>query len=233
MSAQTIFVTGTDTGVGKTHISCALLRQLRAQKLKACGYKPVASGCVDTPQGLRNDDALALQEAAATREPYEYINPYAFAPAIAPHLAARAAGVRVKTTQLDAAHAELAARYDWLVVEGAGGWLVPLNEDLTFAGWVAQRGWPVLLVVGMRLGCINHALLSAEAIMRRARLVGWVANVLPPQMAELGDNIETLKRRMPAPLLGVMPVGADAPLDLQTLLSRSRERPEIPDAEEP
>ena len=126
----------------------------------------------------------------------------------------------------------MAARYDWVLVEGAGGWQVPLNERDTFADWVAGHDWPVLLVVGMRLGCINHALLSAESITRRTRLAGWVANALPPQMTELEDNIDTLQRRMPAPLLGVMPADEMMALDLQPLLSRSREFPGTPDAAE-
>lgn len=231
MSAQNIFVTGTDTSIGKTYIACALLRQLRAAGHTACGYKPVASGCEQTRQGLRNDDALALQRASASKLPYEQINPYAFEPAIAPHLAAKAAAQRIKTTVLDEAHVRLAVAHDVVVIEGAGGWLVPLNDDISFAGWVAQHDWPVLLVVGMRLGCINHALLSAESIQRRTRLLGWVANVLPPEMPELQGNIETLQRRISAPLLGVMPVDAEAPLDLSLLLSRSREPLETPDAE--
>jgi len=199
----TLFVTGTDTGAGKTFVSCALLRALREQGVAACGYKPVASGCERTAEGLRNDDVLALQSAAGTTEPYASLNPYAFELPIAPHLAARAAGVSVELQQLNAAHAELQARYRLVVVEGAGGWQVPLNERETFADWVAQQQWPVLLVVGMRLGCINHALLSAESIARRAPLLGWVANVLPPEMSFLKENIEALERRMPAPRLEI------------------------------
>lgn len=195
---STLFITGTDTGVGKTYVSCALLRQARG---RACGFKPVASGCERGPDGLRNEDALALQAAAATTEPYAAINPYAFEPAAAPHLAARAAGVTVERSRLDAAHDALAARHAQVLVEGAGGWLVPLNEQETFADWVAARQWPVLLVVGMRLGCINHALLSAESIARRTRLLGWLANPLPPQMPLLAENISALQARMPAPRL--------------------------------
>ncbi len=210
----TIFVTGTDTGVGKTRISCGLLKQLRAEGVSACGYKPVASGCEQTPQGLRNEDALALQEAAQTTEDYGCINPYAFAPAIAPHLAAKAVGVNLNITLLNQAHDELALSYDWVVTEGAGGFLVPLNDETTFGDWAAQRRWPVLLVVGMRLGCINHALLSAEAIARRGQLLGWVANVLSPDMPQLQENIETLRARISAPLLGVVPYGGEASLDL-------------------
>jgi dethiobiotin synthetase len=224
----TIFVTGTDTGVGKTRISCGLLRQLRAEGLSACGYKPVASGCEKTPQGLRNEDALALQEAAQTNEDYGCINPYAFEPAIAPHLAAKAVGVNVNVTLLNQAHDELALNYSWVVTEGAGGFLVPLNDDITFGEWAAQRRWPVLLVVGMRLGCINHALLSAEAIARRGLLAGWVANAVSPDMPQLQENIDALIARMPAPLLGVVSYGGEVKLDLDTLKQRITDSPEFP-----
>lgn len=203
MTARSLFITGTDTGVGKTFVACALLKQLRQQGLSVCGYKPVASGCERTAAGLRNDDALALQRAAETSEAYEQINPYAFEPAIAPHLAAAAAGVRIEPARLNEAHAQLARRHELIMVEGAGGWQVPVNEHITFADWVASQGWPVILVVGMRLGCINHALLSAEAISRRSTLMGWVANPLPPGMPMLAENIQTLRERMPAPLLTV------------------------------
>ena len=199
--ARTFFITGTDTGVGKTFVTGALLQQLRYQGVNVCGYKPVASGCERTAAGLRNEDALALQSAAGTSEAYERINPYAFEPAIAPHLAAAAAGVRIELSRLNQAHAQLAAHHDVIVVEGAGGWLVPLNEKDTVADWVAENDWPVILVVGMRLGCINHALLSAEAIARRCKLIGWIANPLPPQMPMLTETIQALRERMPAPLL--------------------------------
>lgn len=198
----TLFVTGTDTGVGKTRVACALLRAMRAQGLRVCAYKPVASGCEQTDAGLRNADALELQQAAETAEAYEHINPYAFEPPIAPHLAAAEAGVAIDLQRLDAVHADLAARYDWVIVEGAGGWQVPLSGEATFADWVARRQWPVLLVVGMRLGCINHALLSAESIRRRTLLAGWVANILPPRASHLPENIAALKSFMPVPLLG-------------------------------
>jgi dethiobiotin synthetase len=213
----TLFVTGTDTGIGKTHIACALLRQLRAEGISACGYKPVSAGCAVTPQGLRNDDALALQLAAGTDEPYARINPYAFEPAVAPHLAARAAGIAISTAQLDQAHAQLTACYDWIVIEGAGGWLVPLNDQLTFGDWATQRRWPVLLVVGMRLGCLNHALLTAESIARNGRLAGWLANVLAPEMPLLQENIATLRTRIAAPLIGIAAYGGSVTLDLQAL----------------
>lgn len=204
--ARTLFITGTDTGAGKTRAACALLLRARADGLRACGYKPVASGCVRDAQGAwRNDDALALIAASAdSGAAYAQVNPYAFEPPVAPHLAARAAGVRVQLSMLDAAHAALARDHELVVAEGAGGWLVPLNEDLSFASWVERHNWPVILVVGMKLGCLNHALLSVESITRRTRLAGWIANVLPPRMDLLDENLAELRERIAAPLLGVI-----------------------------
>lgn len=204
---NTVFVTGTDTGVGKTHVSCALLQAARARGIRACGYKPVASGCTRAADGrLYNDDALALQAAAGTDEAYEAINPYAFEPPLAPHLAAALAGQTILRERLDRGADALAARHEWLLVEGAGGWQVPLDETSGFAEWVAARGWPVLLVVGMRLGCISHALLTAESIRHSgARLLGWVANELPPAQDALEGNIATLQNRLGVPLLGRLP----------------------------
>lgn len=202
--AVTVFVTGTDTGVGKTTLGAALLRAARAQGVDACGYKPVASGAHRGAHGLRNADARQLRAAAGDTEPYAAINPYVFAPAIAPHLAAAEAGVRIDPRRLDTAHRALARRHDWILVEGAGGWRVPLGPRLEMSDWVAGHGWPVILVVGMRLGCLNHALLSAESIARRTRLLGWVASELPPRQPRLEANIAELCSRMPAPLLGRM-----------------------------
>lgn len=207
MNAKTLFITGTDTGVGKTTVACALIRLAREQGIRVCGWKPVATGCARGPKGLRNADTLALQKAAGTREPYERLNPYAFEPAIAPHLAAQAAGREIRVRELDRVHAELASDYELIVVEGAGGWMVPLNETWTLASWVAEHEWPVLLVVGMRLGCLNHALLTAESIRRRVPFAGWVANVLPPAMPALNENIESLKQRLSARYWGVLPEG--------------------------
>jgi dethiobiotin synthetase len=222
--ATTLFITGTDTGVGKTRIACGLLQRLRNEGRSAAGFKPVASGAKATAQGLRNDDALALQAQSTPGLDYAAVNPYCFAPPIAPHLAAREAGVEIDCAVLNTAHAALAARHAWVVVEGAGGWLVPLSRQSSFADWVAGRGWPVLLVVAMRLGCINHALLSAEAIQRRGSLLGWVANRIPPEPERVQDNIEALRERLPAPLLGIVPAGATiediaALLDVRCLTS--------------
>ena len=207
---RTIFVTGTDTGVGKTRIAHALLQRLRAEGLSAAGFKPLASGAERTAEGLRNDDALLLHAASTPGLSYEEVNPWCFEPAIAPHLAAREAGVDIGLAALDAAHDRLARGHDRVVVEGAGGWLVPLNARHSYADWVGQRGWPVILVVAMRLGCINHALLSAESIQRKTRLLGWVANVMPPVQDRLRDNIDTLRTQLPAPLLATVPAGASA-----------------------
>lgn len=206
-------MTGTDTGVGKTLAACALLHRARAEGLYARGYKPVASGSVMTPRGMRNADALALLQAAG--EPvdcadsvYASVNPYCFEPPIAPHLAAREIGLSIDPARLDAGHASRARHADFVVVEGAGGWQVPLCREFGFGDWVAARRWPVILVVGMRLGCINHALLSAEVISRRCRLLGWVANCLPPVMSRVEENIDTLRRLMPAPCIGEFVIDA-------------------------
>ncbi|HEY1077284.1 MAG TPA: dethiobiotin synthase [Fontimonas sp.] len=223
VASNTLFVTGTDTGVGKTLVSCALLRQARARGIRAAGYKPVASGCERIDGQLRNDDALALLAESSPGLAYAAVNPIALEPAIAPHLAAKQVGIDIDPIALTTGHLALTQQHQRVVVEGAGGWRVPLNDQVGFDDWVAARQWPVLLVVGLRLGCINHALLSAEAIMRRTRLVGWVANLVPPQQDNWQDNVESLKTRMPAPLCGIVPTGADisaaaAALDLADFL---------------
>lgn len=220
---QTIFVTGTDTGVGKTYAACALIRALCAEGFKVGAMKPIASGCEPSEDGLRNDDALALIAATGRALRYDDVNPYAFEPPIAPHLAAAAVGVDIDFAVLDAAHARLAADCEVLVVEGAGGWRVPLSAEAGhagYAGWVTGRDWPVLLVVGLRLGCLNHALLTAESIARRVPLVGWIANRLPPEQPAWRDNVATLTQLLPAPLLGCLSPDADAvaAIDIRALL---------------
>lgn len=211
--ARTLFVTGTDTAAGKTRAACALIRVARARGIKVCGWKPVATGCERTADGLRNADALALQAAAGTREPYELLNPAAYEHAVAPHLAAALERRPIRITDLDRAHAELASRYDLVVAEGAGGWRVPLDEAWTLGAWVAEHEWPVVLVVGLRLGCLNHAMLTAEAVARETRLAAWIGNVLPPEMELLADNLATLRDRLAAPCWGVISAGADALAD--------------------
>ncbi|MEQ8798409.1 MAG: dethiobiotin synthase [Salinisphaeraceae bacterium] len=213
-----LFVTGTDTEIGKTYVAAALIRSLRAAGLRVAPFKPVSAGCERTAEGLRNEDALALMEAAGGGFDYDDVNPVALAEPVAPHLAAADNGLVIDPAVLDAAHARLAASADLVVVEGAGGWRVPLTPALDTADWVAGHGWPVLLVVGMRLGCLNHALLSAEGIARRTQLVGWVANVLPPAQPRWQDNVASLRARMPESAVhAVIRPGADPDAAVQPL----------------
>ncbi len=200
------FVTGTDTGVGKTWAACALIVALRQGQWRVSGMKPVASGCRPTPEGLHNDDALALRAVSSAAMAYGLVNPYAFEPAIAPHIAAREAGVGVRFDAILAAARMLARENDCLVVEGVGGWRVPLGEDGDVAALAARLGLPVVLVVGLRLGCLNHALLSAQAIADAGLpLAGWVGSTLDPDMDRLEDNLTTLREGMAAPCLGILP----------------------------
>lgn len=201
-----LFVTGTDTEVGKTVAGCSLLAGLNALGVRTAAMKPVASGCEPTPDGLRNEDALALMATASVRHTYAQVNPVALAPAIAPHLAAAEAGAVIDVPDLAAAAQRLAADADLLLVEGAGGWRVPLTADAGFADLAAALGYPVVLVVAVRLGCINHALLTAEAVQRDGlSLAGWVANVMNPGEPRLEQQLETLRMRLPAPCLGTLP----------------------------
>jgi dethiobiotin synthetase len=200
------FVTGTDTGVGKTLVSAALLRALRGRGLAVAGMKPVASGAVRTPDGLRNEDALALAAESSRPWPYATINPYCFEPAIAPHIAAAEAGVGIRLESIATAFDSLRAGSDVVVVEGAGGFLVPLGSRLSFADLPGALGLGVILVVGLRLGCLNHALLTVEAMSRRNHFfVGWVGNQIDPSFDRLDANLGVLRERLPAPCLGVIP----------------------------
>ncbi|WJW75728.1 dethiobiotin synthase [Thiohalobacter sp. IOR34] len=203
---RVIFVTGTDTGIGKTRISLGLIERLKSAGLRVAAMKPVASGCARTPQGLRNADALALQAAASFPIPYERLNPYAFEPPIAPHLAAERAGEAIRLEPLRKACAALAVEADVVVVEGVGGWAVPLGEHLMLADLAAELAASVLLVVGMRLGCLNHALLTAAAVEARGLpWYGWVANQVEPVFAAAEANLHALRARLSPPLRGVVP----------------------------
>jgi dethiobiotin synthetase len=221
---STLFIAGTDTGVGKTHATCALLHLLRSRGNQVCGMKPVASGCTETPQGLRNDDALALQAASSSPMPYEWINPVALREPLSPHLAAAHEGVEIRLAPLYEAFERLRGMHDDVLVEGVGGWLVPLSRSLLASDIARQWQLPVILVVGLRLGCINHALLSARAIATDGcRLVGWIGNRIDPTMDAVDENIETLRHQLPAPCLGILPHGvppqdAAAHLDLTLVL---------------
>ena len=206
-----LYVTGTDTGIGKTLASCALLHALRVHGLRAAGMKPVASGCERLDAEWRNADALALQAAGEPGVAYADINPFALEHPLAPELAARDAGVEVSLLPILAAHARVADNADALIIEGVGGWAAPLSASLMQADLVRALRLPVLLVVGLRLGCLNHALLSARAIAADgAHLAGWIASHVDPDMARVEDNIEMLRARLPAPCWGVLPHAPDA-----------------------
>ncbi len=205
-SASAWFVTGTDTGVGKTFITCAMLLALRDQGIKAIGMKPVSAG---TDADGKNDDVEQLLAAASVDTPRELVNPYLFQPAIAPHIAAAEAGRRIDIEHIVAACTSLRAMADVVLVEGVGGFCVPLGPHCDTADLVEKLGLPVILVVGMRLGCINHALLSQQAIAARdLKLAGWVANRIDPEMSRFEENLAALKERLAAPLLGVIPANS-------------------------
>lgn len=206
------FITGTDTGVGKTHIACGLLKIFQQYGLSTIGLKPIASGCEKTLRGLRNQDALCLQQTATIKLPYENINPIALEPAIAPHIAAQQIKQILSAASLITA-CEPVLNYpaDICVIEGAGGWYTPLNKHETMADFVVALNTPVVLVVGVRLGCLNHALLTQQAIINcSVKLHGWVANCLEKNMEGIEENIELLKTRLSAPLLGMVPYNKDA-----------------------
>ncbi|RFC37033.1 MAG: dethiobiotin synthetase [Candidatus Nitrotoga sp. SPKER] len=197
------FITGTDTGVGKTLISCALLYAFAAQGQRVVGMKPVAVGCDDNGH---NQDVKQLQAASNVLVSYGQINPYSFLDPIAPHIAAQNAGVRIDFARILTSYYELASQADVVIIEGAGGFRVPLNNKQDIADLAVQLGLSVILVVGMRLGCLNHALLTASAIEACGlKCAGWVANVLDADMLALQPNIEALQQRLAAPLLGVVP----------------------------
>ena len=200
------FITATDTGAGKTVASLGLMAALAAG-CSVAGMKPVASGSRPGPGvALRNEDALLLQAAGAAEIPYADINPYALCEAIAPHLAAARQNVRLDLEVIAAAFSRLAARADAVVVEGIGGWRVPLNETETTADLVRRLHLPVVLVVGLRLGCISHALLTAEAIARDGlELRGWIANRLDSDYEAVGDTVQFLESRLGAPRIGTIP----------------------------
>jgi dethiobiotin synthetase len=211
MKNHGFFVTGTDTGVGKTCVSLGLMRALQRRGHVVVGMKPVASGCSKTASGLVNDDARRLQSCASFNAPYQYVNPYAFEPGIAPHLAAECAGLQIEIANIQRACQRLTADADRLVVEGVGGWLVPINARQTMADVALALGLPVVLVVAIRLGCLNHTLLTAAAIRHTGLpLVGWVANRMDPNCEQQDGNVAALRQRLPAPLLADLAYSDDA-----------------------
>lgn len=209
---STFFIAGTDTDVGKTFVACALLAAANQRGLSTAAIKPVAAGCEQTDDGLRNDDALALQREMSLPLSYQQVNPVAFEPAIAPHIAAEREGRNITVDRLTGfCRGVLMQRADFTVIEGAGGWRVPLNPRETLAKLPAELNIPVILVVGMRLGCINHAILTAEAIHRDGlTIAGWVANQVQPEMECYEENLQSIKLRLPFPCLGAIPWLPDA-----------------------
>lgn len=208
------FVTGTDTDCGKTVVTLGLMRAFGLAGLRVAGLKPVAAGAEATASGLRNDDALAIQSLCDPPEDYDRVNPLCFAPAIAPHIAAVEAGQPIELEPIFQARDALLAYHEVIVVEGAGGWRVPLADDFDMAELAVQLSYPVILVVSLRLGCLNHALLTQESIMSSGLpLIGWVANATSPEMARRVENIETLRTRLEAPCLGELPYMHELDLD--------------------
>lgn len=206
MSGRGLFVTGTDTGVGKTVIACALARAFAARGERVAVMKPVASGATRTPRGLRNDDAEVLLRAANVPLAYEEVNPYCFEPAVSPHIAAEEAGIEVDIGMIERNYRSIAARADRVIVEGAGGWLAPVNARETMADIALALQVPVVLAVGLTLGCLNHAQLTRRAIAAAgAHFAGWVASALDPAMARAAENLATLERLLGEPALEIVP----------------------------
>ncbi len=206
MTGSLFFITGTDTGVGKTLVALALLETARQHGLEAIGIKPVAAGCESGEPSLMNADAIELLAASSGDPDYRQINPVALEPAIAPHIAAERAGIVLDVGTL-ADHCRDVAASGITIIEGAGGWLVPLNDTETMADLCAELDAAAVLVVGMRLGCINHALLSVAAIEDSGvKLAGWVGVCIEPDMPALQENLTTLRKRIDAPCLGTIPL---------------------------
>lgn len=203
VSKAGFFVTGTDTGIGKTHVSVSLIRLLRSRGLRVVGMKPVASGAERIGENWQNEDALALMAASSVALPYDWVNPYVFEAPLSPHLSAARAGQRVELSYLNTAYERLAAFADCIIVEGAGGWRVPLNPAEDIADLALRLGLPVILVVGMRLGCINHACLTQAAMQAKGvQCAGWVANHLETDLACREEVLATLSDKLGEPPLG-------------------------------
>jgi len=231
--AQGIFITGTDTGVGKTVVAAGLVRLLARQGRRVIGLKPVASGAEPTPQGLRNADALSLAAEGTVPVPYALTNPYCFEPPIAPHLAAAEAGVAVPFGNLARWYEQATADAEVAVVEGAGGWRVPLHPEGFLSDLPERLGLGVILVVGLRLGCLNHARLSFEVIERSGRcpFLGWIGNRIDPRFERLDGNLATLAELLGGPSLAVLPPLAEAtPEAVAGLLGRSERLRRLPSA---
>jgi len=210
------FITGTDTGVGKTVVAAALVRALVAQGKRVAVMKPVASGSQRTPLGLRNEDALALMAASNVAAPYDQVNPYCFEPAISPHIAAEEAKIEVDVGLIKSRFEALASSADFVVVEGAGGWYAPISKSKSMADLPKSLNIPALLVVGVRLGCLNHALLTKQAIEASGvELAGWVANSIDPKIERAAQNLASLERMLGSEPLAVFPFVPDERPDVR------------------
>lgn len=196
-----VFVTGTDTGVGKTHVSLALIRGLIRDGRRVAAMKPVAAGATQQPGGLRNEDALLLAAAANVPVPYETLNPYCLVPPVSPHIAAEEAGIVIDPAVIRREFDKLRAQADCVVVEGAGGWLAPISRTQTMEDVALALDLPVILVVGLRLGCLSHAMLTAKAVRASGlRLVHWIANAIEPQFERSTENLAWLSAALGPPL---------------------------------
>jgi len=200
------FITGTDTGVGKTVVASALLWKINELGLRTGAMKPVAAGCVQTPDGLRNDDAELLMEHMSGSFAYELVNPYVFKDPIAPHIAAAREQRIIEIKKILDCYEQIAAASDCVIVEGAGGWKVPLNGTESMADLAAALALPVIIVVSVKLGCLNHAILTYESLLKNEiPLAGWVANIVDLDVSHIPEQIDTLRRTLYGPLLGIIP----------------------------
>jgi dethiobiotin synthetase len=214
--SQALFITGTDTSVGKTLVSVSFVKALVRHGFRVAVMKPIASGSESTPDGLRNADALALAEASNVVVPYTALNPYCFEPAISPHIAAEEAQIDVDLTLIKNRFEALTSGADFVVVEGAGGWYAPISQTRSMADLPRSLGIPVLLVVGLRLGCLNHALLSRQAIEASGvEWAGWVANSIDPQLQRAAQNLSSLERLLGSEPLAVFPFAPDGQPDVR------------------
>ena len=204
--SERFFITGTDTEVGKTVASRALMQAAAGMGRKVAGYKPIASGCTETAEGLRNSDALVLQQSANVELSYAQVNPIALREPASPHIAAKIDGINIEFDHLSQGLRALEQQADCVLVEGCGGWQVPVSDTQSLNEWVIAERMPVIMVVGIKLGCLNHAILTAQSIANDGlELVGWVANRVNPCLMHYAEIIQTLRCRMPAPQLGEIP----------------------------
>lgn len=204
--ARGFFITGTDTDVGKTTVALGLMAAFKKNGLSVAAFKPVSAGCVKTQTGLRNEDAVQLMQQASVKFPYEIVNPYAFEPAIAPHIAAAEKNLEMELDTIVQAYQKIATEVDVVIVEGAGGWLVPLNETQTMADVASALQLDIIQVIGLKLGCLNHSLLTAESISTHGLTqIGWITNQCASDMPYQKNNILSLQQRLSGELLGDIP----------------------------